>query len=112
MTSALRGARSFASAPTLGQPSVGSSLTDQNDLFAEALAAQRQGDVWGAVGAYDRLWARFPSSPLAESAAVERMRLLRDASSARARAAAQQYLARYPTGYAHAEAEAIVVTAP
>jgi hypothetical protein len=36
------------------------------------------------------------------------MRLLRSAQSPRALGAARQYLARYPNGFAHAEAEAIL----
>ena len=110
--SALVAARGVATVAASAPPPLSSNLTDQNDLYAEALTAQRKGDVWGAVGAFDRLCARFPSSPLAESAAVERLRLLRDASPSRARAAAQQYLLRYPDGYAHAEAEGIVATSP
>jgi hypothetical protein len=108
----LTGASRFTSTGAVCSSNAGSSLTDQNDLFAEALAAKRQGDVWGAVGVFERLCSRFPASPLAESAAVERMRLLRDASPSKARAAAQQYLVRYPNGYAHAEADAIVTMLP
>ncbi len=95
-----------------GQTAAASSLTDQNDLFAEALAAKRKGDVSGAIGAYERLYTRFPASPLAESAEVERLRLLRDSLSSRARGAAEQYLIRFPGGYAHAEAEAILAASP
>jgi hypothetical protein len=107
-----RGPRGLPGALAVGTSGAVSSLTDQNDLFAEALTAKRQGDVWGAVGAFERLNARFPGSPLAESAAVERLRLLRDASPSRARVAAQQYIARYPSGYARAEADAIVASSP
>ena len=41
----------------------------------------------------------------AEAAAVERMRLLARGDAVRARDAARAYLARYPKGFARAEAE-------
>lgn len=89
-------------------PSVASSLAEQNDLFAEAIIAKRTGEGQTALTTFDRFLATYPSSPLAQSAAVERMRLLRSAQSPRAFAAAHQYLARYPNGFARAEAEAII----
>jgi hypothetical protein len=88
--------------------SVASSLAEQNDLFAEAIVAKRSGESRVALTTFDRFLAMFPSSPLAQSAAVERMRLLRSAQSPRAVGAARQYLARYPSGFARAEAEAIL----
>ena len=80
-------------------------------MFARAIAAKRAGDPSGAVAGFDRFLARYPGSPLAESATVERMRALRSIDPARAVAAARSYLARYPNGFAHAEAEAIVAGA-
>jgi hypothetical protein len=62
--------------------------------------------------AFNRLLAKYPACPLAEGAAVERMRLLRTTAPNRAMVLAQQYLARYPTGFARAEAEAIVSGMP
>jgi hypothetical protein len=88
--------------------SVASSLAEQNDLFAEAIVAKRGGESRVALTAFDRFLAMYPSSPLAQSAAVERMRLLRGAQSPRALGAARQYIARYPGGFARAEAEAIL----
>jgi hypothetical protein len=88
--------------------SVASTLGEQNDLFAEAIVAKRNGQSQVALSTFDRFLATYPTSPLAQSAAVERMRLLRAAQSPRAVAAARQYLARYPNGFASAEAEAIV----
>jgi hypothetical protein len=75
-----------------------------NDLFAEGVARRRQGDVAGALRAYEDVMTRFPASPLAENALVERMRLLASSSSAKARVEAQRYLARYPRGFAVEEA--------
>jgi ferric-dicitrate binding protein FerR (iron transport regulator) len=80
-----------------------SALAPQNDLFAEGVARRRQGDVNGALRAYQELLTRFPNGPLAENAMVERMRLL--AGSAEAKAEARRYLARYPRGFAAAEAQ-------
>ncbi|HLK37547.1 MAG TPA: FecR domain-containing protein, partial [Polyangiaceae bacterium] len=89
-----------------------STLTDQNNLFASALAAKRDGDVIEALAAFDRFLAKYPRSPLAESAYVERMRLERSVSSSRAASSARDYLAAYPNGFAHVEAEAIAQGTP
>jgi hypothetical protein len=78
-------------------------LTAQNDLFAEGVARGRQGDTSGALRAYQELMSRFPSSPLAENALVERMRLL--ATTPEGAREAQRYLARYPHGFAAGEAK-------
>ena len=79
-----------------------SRLAAQNDLFAEGVARRRLGDVSGALRAYDEVVRRFPTSPLAENAIVERMRLLTGASAGRAEA--RRYLARYLQGFAAVEA--------
>jgi outer membrane protein assembly factor BamD (BamD/ComL family) len=73
-------------------------------LFAEGVALRRRGDVAGALRAYQDLIAEFPSSPLAENAMVERMRLLSTSERARAREEARRYLRRYPRGFALEEA--------
>jgi hypothetical protein len=103
-------AQAASVAPTSAQ-SMASTLGEQNDLFAEGILANHRGDAQGAIAAFDRFLATYPASPLAQSAAVERMRILRAAASARSLAAARQYLARYPNGFATAEAEAIVAGA-
>jgi hypothetical protein len=84
-----------------------STLAEQNDRFAAALAAKRSGDASGAIAAFERFVAAYPASPLAESALVERMKLLASTDRARGAAAARQYLVRYPGGFARADAEAI-----
>jgi hypothetical protein len=99
-------------ATTGAAPSTGSSLADQNDLFAVAASAKRRGDARGALAALDRFLGLYPASPLAEAATVERMRVLQTMGSPRAPASARDYLARYPNGFAHAEAEAIVSEGP
>jgi hypothetical protein len=82
-----------------------SSIAQQNELFAEANAARQQGDSARAVGYFEQLMARYPSSPLAEGAAVQRMVLLAGMNPAAGRSAARQYLVRYPQGYAKNDAE-------
>ncbi len=84
-----------------------STLAEQNDLYARAIA-KRKLDVPGALEEFDRFLRTYPSSGLAESAMIERMRLLRTTNQARAEDAAIEYLTRYPKGSAHAEAEAVV----
>jgi ferric-dicitrate binding protein FerR (iron transport regulator) len=96
----------------VGHAPRGSSLAAQNDLYEEATEAKHRGDVAGAMAAFDHLLAKYPTCPLAEAATVERMRLMRASSPGRAAALAEQYLARYPAGFARAEAEAIVSAAP
>jgi hypothetical protein len=89
-----------------------STLSEQNDLFAQAMAAKRRGDPAAALAGFDRLLARYPRSPLAENAAVERMRLLRGSDPLRAAQAARAYLAAYPNGFARVEAEAVAAESP
>jgi hypothetical protein len=89
-----------------------SSLGAQNNLFAQAVAAKRRGDTQHALAVLDRFLAKYPASPLTESVMVERMRLLRSADAAAGLAAATEYLARYPNGFAHAEAESMVSEPP
>jgi hypothetical protein len=53
-----------------------STLAEQNDLFAAALAARQRGKRAEAIRWLDRLLARYPAGQLAESARLERGRLL------------------------------------
>jgi ferric-dicitrate binding protein FerR (iron transport regulator) len=89
-----------------------STLAEQNNLFASAVAAKRAGDAQGALASFDRLVAKYPAGPLAESAYVERMRLQRTIAPARAVTSAREYIAVYPNGFAHGEAEAIASGTP
>jgi outer membrane protein assembly factor BamD (BamD/ComL family) len=104
-------AGSGASAGHTSASAPASNLGAQNDLFAAAVAAKRQGNYRAAVTGFDRFLSRYPGSPLAESALVEKMRLLRATDPSRAVTAARDYLARFPGGYGHTEAEAIVAGA-
>jgi hypothetical protein len=56
-------------------PLSSSTLAAQNELFAAALAARRDGDLPAARQRLDELLTRFPFGPLAESARAERRRL-------------------------------------
>jgi hypothetical protein len=94
--------------PQSAARSAGSELAAQNDMFAEASMLKRLGDVPGALSEFERLLSKYPGGPLAESASVERMRLLKTVAPERATASAREYLARYPTGFARTEAESLV----
>jgi len=89
----------------LGSPQ--SLIAEQNALFQRGVRAQREGRRIEALGAYAELIARFPSSPLAENAAVARIRLSVDADLGQARREARSYLERYPRGFARPEAERV-----
>lgn len=89
-----------------------SSLAEQNDLFAEALAFKNAGQHATAVAAFERFTAKYPSSNLAENAAVERMKLLLVDDRPRGLDAARQYLRRYPGGFAQADARAALAGSP
>jgi len=94
-------------APRLADGS--SALTEANDLFAEGVALRRQGDTGGALRSFRALIVRFPSSPLAENALVERMRILASTRDPRVRREAELYLSRYPKGFAANEARPLTV---
>ena len=70
--------------------------------------ARRNGNVPLAVERMDRFLEKYPTSHLAENAAAERMRLLRGLDRTRAAVAAQQYVQRFPNGFARSDAEAIL----
>jgi ferric-dicitrate binding protein FerR (iron transport regulator) len=89
-----------------------STLAEQNDSFAAAVAAKTSGDAVGAIARFEGFLAKYPGSPLAESATVQRMHLLAPVDRKRAREAAQAYLATYPKGLARAEARTILSDAP
>jgi hypothetical protein len=84
-----------------------SDLQEQNDSFARALALKHRRASPESLAAFEKFVTDYPSSPLLESALVERMRLLCAIDRRRASDAARQYLARYPGGIAREEARAI-----
>jgi ferric-dicitrate binding protein FerR (iron transport regulator) len=111
---ATHGEHASAATPGNAAPpaSAGSALAAANELFARAESANKHGDAKGAVVLFDRLLAEHPSTPLAEPATVERMRALDTYDRGRAVSAARDYLAKFPRGFARAEAEAILALAP
>jgi hypothetical protein len=85
-----------------------SELAAQNDLFASAVRAKREGRGSEAIRIFERFGREYPHSPLAEGAAVQRMKLLGAIDLGSARRAAADYLKRYPSGFARADAEALM----
>jgi len=69
-------------------------LQPMNDLFAEAMDAKRRGDKSSALAALHRLETQYPSSHLAESATVERMKILSTTDPKAAAVVARKYLDR------------------
>ena len=87
-------------------------LAPINDLYAEAMDAKAKGDKSHALSALEQLETLYPSSPLAESATVERMKILASTNPKAASAVAKRYLAHYPDGFARNVAEGIVAKNP
>lgn len=106
--------RGAAAAPpsSASLPAPASDLGEQNDFFASALAAKRRGAAQEAADLFETFVARYPSSSLVESALAQRMKLLRSVDPAKAKRAAEAYLARYPNGFARADAESIEMRTP
>jgi hypothetical protein len=105
-----------AASPPEAQPSAAasaprpprSSLVEQNDLYARAVAARRSGQPSLALELYAELTRRFPASALVESALIERVRILQKLDPSGASTEARTYLRRFPNGFARDEARAIV----
>jgi hypothetical protein len=64
-----------------------STLDAENDLFAQAIRAERSADLPAALRALDALLARYPASPLRAAAASERARVLGSLNGARSASA-------------------------
>jgi FecR protein len=94
-----------AAAPLPTQRQSASALAAQNDLFAAAVGAHREGRLADGVRLFARLIDEYPGSPLLESAVVQRMKLLAAIDPARGARAAAEYLERFPGGFAHADAQ-------
>lgn len=94
--------------PSRVETSQRSVLSEQTKLFARGLAEQRRGDVSSALRSYAELSVKYPKSPLAENAMVERMRLLSRRNHEAARQEAERYLARYANGFARHEAQLLL----
>jgi hypothetical protein len=86
-----------------------SELAAQNRLLEAAELAQKSGLPMLAVQRLDALIARYPDAELAHNARVERFRVLSVAGRrSEAAAAARDYLAQHPNGFARAEAERLL----
>lgn len=85
----------------------GGDLSQQNDVFARASALKQQGDVQAAASLFAHLARAWPSGPLAESAAAERLKVLAAAHAHEAHEAACEYQAAHPQGFAATEAAAL-----
>lgn len=87
-----------------------STLADENRLYAQAMAQASAGDLSHALASLANLIQGYPRSPLAQSARVERFRLLQQSGNAGAAAqAARRYLSEYPNGFARAEARRLAL---
>jgi hypothetical protein len=87
-------------------------LADQNNLFAAAVRARNQGQGRAAVTWFDRLIHEYPASPLAESAAAQRMKILSSIDATAGAQAAADYLHRFPFGFARGEAQRLLQESP
>jgi hypothetical protein len=87
-----------------------STLAQENDLYAAASRASREGNEALALSSLNSLLSRYPNSPLAQNARVDRFRALaRSGRAQEAVAQARRYLADYPNGFARDEAKALVL---
>ena len=88
-------------------------LAEQNGHFARAMTLKNQGRSNAALAELAHLLSSHPTSPLAQEARVERLRVLHGLGHrAQARREARRYLADFPDGYAAAEAQAVLEEAP
>jgi hypothetical protein len=97
------------------QPGTGTSTTlaAENAALAEAMQWRRDHDSQRALSRLGEFLERYPRSPLAETARVERLRVLEDmGATVQLRREAQRYLADYPKGFARQEATRILTVSP
>ncbi|MGK3990244.1 FecR domain-containing protein [Sorangium sp. So ce136] len=81
------------------------SLAAENELLQGAMEARRRGQPGRAIERIDRLLGRYPDSPLAEIARVERLRAVEMlGDKERTAAEARRYLKDYPQGSGREEA--------
>ena len=83
-------------------------LSEQNNLYAKAVAARRAGRLGEALATYDQLLDKFPNGALAESARGDRLKILIRQNPSKAKVEAARYLARYPRVLASADARALL----
>jgi hypothetical protein len=99
-----RGSRGDAGAAGPERAEGSSTLAIENGLLSEAMTLRRAHRPERSLALLDELLGRYPGSPLAETASVERLNALQDlGASRRLSREAEQYLARYPQGFARVE---------
>jgi TolA-binding protein len=87
-----------------------STLGEENQLYAQALARAGAGDLAQSLTGLAALIRDYPRSPLAQSAQADRFRLLEQAGNKSAAAQeARRYLSAYPNGFARVEARRIAL---
>ena len=85
-----------------------SSLAAENALMQAAMGAVRDGDDTRAAALFGDFLSRYPRSPLAQNAEVERFRCLERLGDERAAARlARRYLGEHPNGMAESEARRV-----
>jgi hypothetical protein len=88
-------------------------LADQNQRFARAMVAKKNGDTATALRELGAILRRYPGSPLTQEVRVERLRILRSLGRSELAAhEARRYLRDFPHGYAVVEAEASLSEPP
>jgi hypothetical protein len=86
-------------------------LAEENRLFESALSARNAGDNSAAAEQFRVLLSRYPGSILAEQALAGQFRSLERAGrTSTAVVAARRYLAKYPQGFARADAERLTTS--
>lgn len=89
-----------------------STLSAENALLADAIRLERTHRNDQALARLDDLLTVYPASPLAETARVERMRVLQvTGSKARLQREGARYLADFPHGFARQEVTHLMETA-
>ncbi len=96
----------------LNAPSAASELAAQNALFADAMASKARGDTRSAQASLEYLLEKYPRTPLREAAEAQRMLVVSGTDRSRAAVLARDYLARYPRGFARADAEKLAGDSP
>ena len=105
-----RSARPVAEVPSSSLRSSSSTLAEENRLYARALAQGGAGDFSAALSGLATLIQNYRGSPLAQSARVDRFRLLqRSGNGSAAAQEARRYLSDYPNGFARAEARRLAL---
>jgi hypothetical protein len=93
-------------------PTPRSTLGAENALLAEAMRLRHARQDDRAVALIDAFVARYPGSPLMETARVERLHMLEESGAMdRLAREADRYLSDYPRGYARQEASRMLAVA-